>query len=251
GARLDLPGAVLSIGAVTALVYGIIEAPGRGWTDPGIIAALGAALLLGLASAWRETHTDAPMLDLALFRDRRFTAGAGAIALTFFALFGVIFGLTQYLQFVLGKTALEAGALMVTLAVGIPVGARISLSAVGHAGTKCVIAVALVVVGAILLTITRWTPTTETWVVSLTLFFLAVALANIMAPATSSVMTAVPEAKAGVGSAMNDLLRQLGGALGVAIIGSVMNTVYRDRMVDVVAALPAQAAALAGDSVGA
>jgi EmrB/QacA subfamily drug resistance transporter len=248
---LDLPGAVLSIGAVVAFVYAVIEAPGTGWTDPLILVTFAAAVVLAAAFAWRETHTAHPMLDLALFRDRHFTAGAFAIALTFFALFAVIFGLTQYLQFVLGKTALEAGALMVTLAVGIPVGARISLKAVGHAGTKRVIAVALVSVGAILLTITRWTPTTETWVVSLTLFFLAVALANIMAPATGSVMSAVPEAKAGVGSAMNDLLRQLGGALGVAIIGSVMNTVYRDRMIDVVAVLPAQAATLAGDSVGA
>jgi EmrB/QacA subfamily drug resistance transporter len=248
---VDLPGAILSIGAVTAFVYAVIEAPGSGWTDPQILVTFAAALVLGVGFAWRETHTEHPMLDLALFHDRHFTAGAFAIALTFFALFAVIFGLTQYLQFVLGKTALEAGAVMVTLAVGIPVGARISLKAVGHVGTKRVIAVALVAVGGILLTVTRWTPTTETWVVSVTLFFLAVALANIMAPATSTVMSAVPETKAGVGSAMNDLLRQLGGALGVAIIGSVMNTVYRDRMVEVVVALPAQAAALAGDSVGA
>src|SRR4029453_8081113 len=178
GARLDLPGAVLSIGAVTALVYGIIEAPGRGWTDPGIIAALGAALLLGLASAWRETHTDAPMLDLALFRDRRFTAGAGAIALTFFALFGVIFGLTQFLQFVLGKTALEAGALMITLALGIPVGARISLKAAGHPGTNRVIGGALIGIALILASLSQWTPTTDPLIVSATLFVLAICLAN-------------------------------------------------------------------------
>jgi EmrB/QacA subfamily drug resistance transporter len=251
GARLDLPGAVLSIGAVTALVYGIIEAPGRGWTDPVILGAFAVAIVLGLAFAWRETHTDAPMLDLALFRDRRFTAGAGAIALTFFALFGVIFGLTQFLQFVLGKTALEAGALMVTLAIGIPVGARISLAAVAHAGTRRVMAGGLVWVAMILLTMTQWSPATETWVVSLTLFFLAVGLANVMAPGTGTVMSAVPEAKAGVGSAMNDLLRQLGGALGVAVIGSIMNTVYRDRMTDVVAPLPGPAADAARDSVGA
>ena len=251
GARLDLPGAVLSIGAVGALVYAIIEAPAAGWTDPGILAFFGAAAVLGLAFAWRETHTSAPMLDLALFRNARFTAGAGAIALTFFAMFGMIFGLTQYLQFVLGKTALEAGALMVTLAIGIPVGARISLKAVAHAGTNKVMGGGLVLVAAILLSLTLWTPTTETWVVSATLFVLAIAMANVMAPGTAAVMGAVPEAKAGVGSAMNDLLRQLGGALGVAVIGSVINTAYRDRMVDVVAGLPAQAARAVGDSVGA
>ena len=251
GAPLDLPGAVLSIGAVSSLVYGIIEAPAAGWTDPVILTAFGLAAALGLAFAWRETHTAEPMLELSLFKDRRFSAGAGAIALTFFAMFGVIFGLTQYLQFVLGKSALEAGALMVTLAIGIPVGARISLKAVAHAGTNRVMAGGLVVVAAVLLSMTQWTPSTETWAVSATLFVLAVAMANVMAPGTSAVMGAVPEAKAGVGSAMNDLLRQLGGALGVAIIGSVMNSVYRDRMTDAVAGLPAAAADAAGDSVGA
>ena len=251
GAPLDLPGAILSIGAVTALVYAIIEAPAAGWTDTGIVAFFALAIALGIAFAWRETHTSDPMLDLSLFRNARFTAGAGAIALTFFAMFGMIFGLTQYLQFVLGKTALEAGTLMITLAIGIPIGARISLKAVAHAGTNRVMGGALVFVAAILLTITQWTPTTETWVVSGTLFFLAIGLANVMAPGTGAVMGAVPEAKAGVGSAMNDLTRQLGGALGVAVIGSVINTVYRDRMADAIAGIPGPAAHAAGDSVGA
>jgi EmrB/QacA subfamily drug resistance transporter len=251
GARLDLPGAALSIGAVSSLVYGIIEAPAAGWTDPVILGAFGVAAVLGIAFAWRETHTPEPMLELSLFRNARFTAGAGAIALTFFALFGVIFGLTQFLQFVLGKTALEAGTIMITLALGIPVGARISLKAVEHAGTNRVMAGGLILVTVVLLTITRWTPTTETWVVSLTLFVLAIGLANVMAPGTGAVMAAVPQAKAGVGSAMNDLFRQLGGALGVAVIGSAINTVYRDRVAAAVAALPAPAADAAGDSVGA
>jgi EmrB/QacA subfamily drug resistance transporter len=180
GAPLDLPGAALSIGAVSALVYGIIEAPGQGWTDPLILACVGVAAVLGLAFAWRETHTAEPMLDLSLFRDARFTAGAGAIALTFFAMFGVIFGLTQYLQFVLGKTALEAGALMVTLALGIPIGARISLKAVAHAGTGRVMAGGLTFVALILASITQWTPATETWLVSGTLFVLAISMANVM-----------------------------------------------------------------------
>ena len=248
---LDLPGAALSIGAVGALVYGIIEAPSQGWTDPGILAAFAIAAVLGALFAWRETHTTAPMLDLALFRDRRFTSGALAIALTFFALFAVIFGLTQYLQFVLGKTALEAGTLMVALALGLPLGARISIKAVEHVGPRRVIAVALVGVALVLASLTQWTAATDPLVVAGTLFVLALCMANVMAPATGSVMAAVPEAKAGVGSAMNDLLRQLGGALGIAIIGSVMNTAYRDRMADAVAGLPAQAADAAADSIGA
>ena len=237
GAPLDIPGAVLSIGAVSALVYGIIEAPATGWTEPTILASFAAALVLGALFAWRETHTAAPMLDLALFRDRRFAAGAGAISLTFFALFGVIFGLTQYLQFILGKSPLEAGTLMLALALGIPLGARISLKATEHVGVGRAMGVALVLIAVILLSLTQWTPTTHELIVAGTLFVLAASLANVMAPATGTVMSAVPEAKAGVGSAMNDLLRQLGGALGVAVIGSVMNTIYRDRTADAVAAL--------------
>lgn len=251
GARLDLPGAVLSIAAVTVLVYGIIEAPAKGWTDPLILASFAVALGLSLLFAWRETHTSDPMLDLSLFRDPRFSAGALAIGLTFFAMFGLIFGLTQFLQFVLAQSALQAGTLMLGLALGIPIGARISLKAVEHAGTNRVMAGGLVVVAVVLLTFTRWTPTLETWVVAVTLFCLALGMANVMAPGTGAVMGAVPAAKAGVGSAMNDLVRQLGGALGVAVIGSAMNTVYRDRMADVVAGLPAQAATAASDNVGA
>ena len=166
-------------------------------------------------------------------------------------MFGMIFGLTQYLQFVLGKTALEAGALMLALAVGMPIGARISLKAVEHFGTNKTMAGGLVLVALLLLSLTRWTPSMDALVVSGTLFFFALAMANVMAPGTGAVMGAVPEAKAGVGSAMNDLLRQLGGALGVAVIGSVINTVYRDRMTDAVAGLPPAAAAAAHDSVGA
>ena len=251
GAPLDLPGAALSIAGVSALVYGIIEAPASGWTDPLILASFGVAIVLGIAFAWRETHTAHPMLDLSLFRDPRFTAGAGAIALTFFALFGVIFGLTQYLQFVLGKSALEAGTIMVSLAIGMPLGARISLKAGEHIGVRRSMGAALIGVAVLLLTVTRWSPTTDPLIVAVTLFFMALCLANVMAPATGTVMSAVPEAKAGVGSAMNDLLRQLGGALGVAIIGSVMNTVYRDRIGDALVGLPPQAADAAGDSVGA
>jgi EmrB/QacA subfamily drug resistance transporter len=248
---LDLPGAVLSIGAVTTLVYGIIEAPSMGWTDSVIVGSFVAAVVLAAAFAWRETHTPAPMLDLALFRKPRFTAGAGAIAMTFFAMFGVVFGMTQYLQFVLGKTALEAGTLMLGLAVGIPIGAQISLRAVARVGTNRVMAGGIVVVAAVLVSFSQWSPTTESWIVAATLFVLALGMANVMAPGTSAVMGAVPEAKAGVGSAMNDLLRQLGGALGVAVIGSVINTVYRDQMAGALAGLPAAAADAAGDSVGA
>jgi predicted MFS family arabinose efflux permease len=192
--RLDLVGAALSIGAVVGLVYGIIEAPSLGWTDPLVLGCLALAIVLGVAFAWWELHTDHPMLELSLFRDARFTAGAGAIAVAFFALFAVIFGLTQYLQAVLGLSALEAGTAMVTVAIGVPIGAQMSIRAVAHLGTARVVAGALVALGALLATLVAWTPDTPVWVVSLTLLVTAMAMANVMAPATDAVMGAVPEA---------------------------------------------------------
>lgn len=248
---LDLPGAALSIGAVGALVYGIIEAPSAGWTDALTLTAFGSAALLGVAFVVREVRTSAPMLDLALLRKPRFSAGAAAIALTFFAMFAMIFGLTQYLQFVLGKSAFEAGVLMLALALGIPIGANLSVRMVARFGTRRVLMAAMAFVAAGLLLVSTWDAATPDWVIGLTLFGLAVSIANVMAPSTEAVMGAVPEEKAGVGSATNDLVRQLGGALGVAIVGSLMNTVYRDRMTDAVADLPPHFAELARDSVGA
>jgi DHA2 family multidrug resistance protein-like MFS transporter len=109
----------------------------------------------------------------------------------------------------------------------------------------------LLVVAIVLATVTTWTPSTEPWVVALTLFCAAIPMANVMAPSVSAILGAVPEARAGVGSAANALVGQLAGALGVAVVGSVMNTVYADRMADAVQQLPPQLAGPAGDSVGA
>ena len=250
-AALDVPGAVLSISAVTVLVYAIIDAPRSGWTDPVILGAFGLAAVLAVAFAWRELHAPRPLLDFTLFRNRRMTFGVTAVGAAFFGLFSIIFGLTQFLQFVLGQSPLEAGEVMLPLALGIPIGAGLSVRLVHRLGTRRVVGAALLVLAAVLATITTWTPSTETWVVALTLFCVAIPMANIMAPSADAILGAVPEARSGVGSAVNMLIGQLAGALGVAVIGSVMNTVYGDRMAGVVAALPPQVAGPAGDSVGA
>ncbi len=250
-AAIDLPGAALSISAVSILVYGIIDAPRSGWTDPVILGSFLVATVLAVAFGWWELHADHPMLDFGLFRNRRMTAGVTAISANFFGLFAVIFGLTQFLQFVLARSPLEAGAIMLPLAVGIPIGAGLSVRLVGRLGTGRVVAGALVVVALVVLSVTQWSIRTEDWVVSLTLFCAAVAMANVMAPSADAILGAVPEERAGIGSAVNVLVGQTAGALGVAVVGSVMNSVYSDRMADAVAKLPPQVAGPAGDSVGA
>ena len=248
---LDIPGAVLSISAVTVLVYSIIEAPVRGWTDGLVIAGfvVGAALMAAFIG-W-EIKTDHPMLNLGFFKNPRFSAGAGAISIGFFALFGMVFGLTQYLQFVQGFTPLEAGLRMLPVAVGMAMGAGLSHRIVSRVGSKRVVAAGLVCVGGIMATIALWQPDTTYVVIGVTFFCLAVSMGNVMAPSTDAVMGAVPEANAGIASAMNDVTRQVSGAFGVAVIGSVINTAYSGRMDAAVAGLPPEAAEAASDSVGA
>jgi EmrB/QacA subfamily drug resistance transporter len=247
---LDLPGAVLSMSAVTALVYAIIEAPAKGWLDPLVLGAFALSLLLGAGFAWRELHTAHPMLNFGYFRNLRFSFGAAAIGFAFFALFGMVFLLTQYLQFVRGYSALEAGVRLLPVALGIMMGASQSHRWVARFGTARVVAAGMVILALTLGSMWLWRVDTDYWVIGLTLFFMTAGMGNVMAPATESVMGALPQAKAGVGSAMNDLVRQVAGALGVAVIGSIVNVIYTDRMQPSVASLPPDAAEAAGDTVG-
>jgi EmrB/QacA subfamily drug resistance transporter len=245
--RLDPAGAVLSTAGVAALVYGLIEAPDNGWTDPLTLGAFAlAALLLAAFVAWQR-RTSHPMLQLALFRNPRFSA---ASTLAFFAVFGALFVLTQHLQFVLGYTPLQAGLRVMpvaTLVVGAPLGARLA----ERLGTKAAVAAGFTVaaVGLWLLSAVEvgkgYAP------VAWTLGVLGFGMGLAMAPATDSIMGAVPTARAGVGSAMNTTTRQVGGALGVAVLGSVLTSAYRDQLTPALAGLPDQAATLARDSVGA
>jgi len=250
-APLDLPGARLSIAAVTILVYAIIEAPTRGWSNP--LVAVGLVLAVGLGAAfiaW-ERRTAHPMLHLAFFANSRFSAGSAAIGIAFFALFGVILAITQYLQFVHDDTPLEAGWRLTPLALGIALGAGNSHRLVRRLGTARVVALGFVLLALAMGGIATWDVATSYWVIGAGLFVMALSLGTIMAPATDAVMGAVPEAKAGVGSAMNDVTRQVFGALGVAEIGSILNSLYTNKMDDAVAGLPVQAAGPAADNVGA
>jgi EmrB/QacA subfamily drug resistance transporter len=248
--HLDIPGAVLSMAAVSALLYGIIEAPSHGWLDPLVLSAFAAALVLFGAFLFWERTTASPMLDLDLFRNLRFSMGSAAIALAFFSLFGTVFAFTQYLQFVHGYTALEAGVRIIPVAFGIMIGAGRSHILVGKLGTKRVVTIAMTGLAIVLGSIWFWSVDTSYWIIGTTIFLMALMMGNVMAPSTDAVMGAVPEEKAGVGSAMNDITRQIGGALGVAVIGSVVNTVYADRMSDTVSTLPPEAAEPVQDSIG-
>ncbi len=210
-----------------------------------------AALVFGAVFIWRELTTEHPMLNLSFFANRRFSGGATAISIAFFSLFGVIFLLTQYLQFVQGYTALEAGLRTAPIAIGMIIGSATAPRIAERLGTTRVVAGGLVLLAGVLTAFSFISPTTPYWMLGLGLVVMSTGMGTIMAPSTDAVMGAVPQAKAGVASATNDVARQVSGAVGVAVIGSAFNSAYASNVASAVSQLPAEAASAAGDSIGA
>ncbi|WP_426571784.1 DHA2 family efflux MFS transporter permease subunit [Aquihabitans sp. McL0605] len=250
--KLDPFGAVLSIVALVSLVWAIIEAPAKGWTSPGVLAALGVGAATMAVFIWWQNTTDHPMLDIKFFKNPRFSAANVAVTLTFFAMFGSMFMLTQFMQYVLGFTPLEAGVRSVPLALVMLVVAPQSTRLVRRVGTKLVVAGGLGTVAIGLAVAATATPELGYARVLPAQLLLGLGIALAMAPATESIMGSLPREKAGVGSAMNDTTRQVGGALGVAIIGSVFSSQYAPAMASSLGGLGLPAAGLgaAKDSIG-
>jgi EmrB/QacA subfamily drug resistance transporter len=231
--RLDPIGAVLSIAGLVSLLYGIIEAPQQGWTNSTILMAffLGIALLAAFF-AW-ESHTDHPMLDVKFFKNPRFTAASLGIMLIFFAMFGMTFLITQYFQFVLGYSPFATGIRFLPWAAVMMVVSPLSPKLVDRFGTKLVVTAGLTLATLGLVSLSTLTVDSHYWPdVILRMMLMAFGMSLTMAPATESIMSSLPLGKAGVGSAVNDTTRQVGGALGVAIIGSVLSSIYASKMTD-------------------
>jgi len=243
--RLDVPGFALSTAGLSALVWGIIQAPEWGWTDPRIVGAFAAAVALVAGFVAWERHTPEPMLDVRLFRNRRFSAASGAITLSFFAMFGAIFFLTQYLQLVLGYSAFSAGLRVLPVAFGIVLASPLSARLTERAGAKVVVAAGLTLIAAALILMSGFEVDSAYTVVAASYLILGMGIGLAMTPATDSVMGSLPLAKASVGSAVNDAARTAGGALGVAVLGSVLSSGYRADM-DAVSAGAAAHESLSG-----
>ena len=247
--NLDLVGCGLSMAGLTALVWAIIEAPERGWADPVVLAAFTAAvLLLGGFGLW-ERRCAQPMLHVDLFRDPRFSAASATIALAFFAMFGTVFFLTQYLQAVLGYSAFEAGVRTTPVAVGLMMAAPSSAKAAGRIGLRAMVALGMLILAAGLALLARADATSGIGLVLVAEFVLGFGIGMAVAPATDSIMGSLPLAEASVGSAVNDTTRVTGGALGVAVLGSALSGGYRADMEAITAGMPAPAAEAAGDSL--
>jgi EmrB/QacA subfamily drug resistance transporter len=246
--KLDLLGAGLSIAGLSTIVWALIEAPERGWGAPSILAAFGLGLATLATFVAYERRTPEPMLDVTVFRNLRFSAASLSITFVFFALMGVLFFLTTYMQAVLGYSALGTGIRVLPVAVGMVMATRLSVKLVHKAGTKVVVAGGLVTVAVALSMYTQFDAETVYGSFAVALFLMGAGMGLAMSPATEAIMGALPKAKAGVGSAMNDVVREVGGTLGVAILGSVLNSGYSSGM-SAGALTPAQAE-IAGDSVG-
>ena len=231
--KLDPIGALLSILGLSTLVYGIIEAPVQGWGDSTIVGAfLVGAFLLLVFFVW-ESRIDHPMLDVRFFKNPRFTAASNGVMLVFFAMFGSIFLITQYFQFVLGYSPLETGVRFLPWAAMMMFVSPLSARLVQHIGTKVVVGTGLLCVATALTLLSGLDASSPYWPdVMWRMMLMAVGMGLTMAPATESIMGALPRAKAGVGSAVNDTTRQVGGALGVAIVGSVLASTYGNQVAD-------------------
>ncbi len=228
---LDRAGFGLSAAAMALLIFTIIEAPEHGWGSARTLAGFAAAaLLLGTFIAW-ERRTSSPMLDVRLFANPRFTAASGSVTVAFFSLFGFIFLMTQYFQFIKGYDPLSAGVHLLPVATSVGVASVLGTKLAVRFGTKLIVTLGLVMVAAFYAWVTTASATTPYSVIAAQMVLYGVGMGLTSAPATEAIMGAVPRAKAGVGSAVNDATRLLGGTLGVAVIGSVYASLFASRLV--------------------
>lgn len=248
--RIDLPGVLLSVLGLVLLVYGIIRGGElASFTDASVLApALAGLAVLALFVAY-EKRSKHPALDISYFRKPAFSAAVAAIALTFFALMGVTFFSAFYLQSVRGYSALQSGLLILPLAVAQMVFAPRARLVVERFGVKAVCTTGMLAVAVGLGSFAFFGADSPIWVLEVVFFLQGAGMAHIMTPVTVAVMQTLPREKAGSGSAINNTFRQVGGALGVAVLGSVLSTTYRGEIENHLGALPAGVRDAAGESI--
>ncbi|MFJ3302798.1 MFS transporter [Streptomyces sp. NPDC086549] len=250
--RIDYVGGLLSVVWVGALVYMIIEGPHFGWGVKAVTAAVVAGVALVAFVLWQLRHPR-PVLDVRRFADRRFAGSNLAVALFFLAVFGAFYYLTQHLQFVLGYDALDTGLRMLPLAGAVFAGSALTAWLTPRVGMKWTVTAGMVGGTAALALLTQVDASSSYGDFVAPLIVLGLAIGLALSPCTDAIMGAFPESELGVGGAVNDTSLELGGSLGIAILGSLLSTSYGDHLTDATAGskLPAGALATAQDSVGA
>jgi EmrB/QacA subfamily drug resistance transporter len=238
--RFDVRGVIISTIGVTSLVLAIIEGPQWGWASLGTLACFAVAAVALTAFTLLELRTAAPLLDVRVFRIPRFTGGALSVSVAFFALFGFIFLITEYFQFVKGYSTLSAGVhtlpFAVVAAVATPLAAVLALKI----GTRVVVATGLVLMaGGLVMAAFNSEASTSYWgPIIVAMVLLALGLSSITAPTTEAVMGSVPDDQRGAAAGVNNTTRELGGTLGVAVFGSIFASSYGPRIIDAFRPLP-------------
>lgn len=250
--RLDRGGLLLSVVTLGALVYTIIEAPEHGWASPMTLGGFALTLVAGVGFVLWERRQRDPLIDVTLFANLRFSAASGAVTVAFFALFGFIFLIIQFMQMLQGWGPLETGVRILPVALSIAVGSVLGTRlAVSRIGTKAIVFLGLVMMAISFAWISTIDLSVSYWVIAAQMVLLGAGLGLTTAPATDSIMGVVRPEQAGAGSAVNDATRQIGGTLGVAVIGSVFSTLYIRQLTDspTLQMLPGEARSAAEDGL--
>jgi EmrB/QacA subfamily drug resistance transporter len=249
--RLDPIGTLLSVVALGSLIFGIIEGPDRGWSSAVVATALlvGAAAIVSFV-VW-ELRRREPMLDPRNFARRGFGAGSLSVTVQFFAAFGFLFLALPYLQLVMGFSPLEASAALVPMALVVIPLSRVAPALAGRFGVRVIGATGLSLMATGFLVLSQLEVGSSYWLFLTGLLPFGAGMALSGAPATTAIVTSLPREKQGIASAVNDVSRELGGALGIAVLGSVMNIAYRAGVEDSTAGLPPDVAEHATSSLAA
>ncbi|MFC5219104.1 MFS transporter [Streptomyces coerulescens] len=248
--RIDPIGVVLSVVGLVLLVYGIIKGGQLAdFTDVTVLATIAAGLAVLAAFVVFEKRSDHPSIDITYFRNKVFSAAIGVIALVFFALMGVTFFSVFYTQSVRGYSPLETGLLMLPLAAAQMIFAPRARLLVDRFGNRATTTGAMLLIALTLAAFATFEADTPIWLLEVVFFFMGAAMAHIMTPISVVIMQALPREKAGSASALSNTFRQVGGALGIAVLGSVLSTAYRTDIEDRLTALPAGVRHTAGESI--
>jgi EmrB/QacA subfamily drug resistance transporter len=239
--RIDPLGALLSIVGIAALVYAFIEAPDAGWTASTTLAAFAVAAVALVCFVVWELHTPEPMLDMRYFRNPAFSVGSGAMMLVFLSLYGVMLLMTQYFQLVLGFTPLGTSVRMLPIAIIMLIVTPFTPRITAGLGAQRAVGLGMLLIALGFFLFTRLDLATPVWYCWIALAPLMTGISMAMSPMTAAIMSAVPESRAGAGSAMNDATRELGAALGIAVLGSVAATRFSSSLHDALGAAPAAA----------
>lgn len=246
---IDWLSGILSTAGLLGVIYGIIESPSHGITSSGVMISLaigiGSLVLFGV----RQLRLRHPMLDIRLFKVPSFAVAALSVTLAFFALMGIFFSISQLFQLVMGYSPLKSSLAMLPTMMLMMLTAPFIPNVVKRVGVRVTVSTGLALLAVAFLTMSQWPTVPSYWRILGSMFIMMTGMSMTMTPSTNMMMSAVPKNRAGMGSAMNDTTRELGGALGIAVLGAVLSSVYSDKISSVLGNLPAEAQSAVGGSL--